>query len=123
MRIHVLCLLVLGVSCSSSTTDEPVGAPCVAAPPAVTPQPPGNPTPVTPAPPSPNGVNATVEFVELEGGCWAIKVGNVRNQPTNLGSDFKHDGLAVRVVLKEVQGMASVCQIGPMVEIVSIQRR
>ena len=78
--------------------------------------------PVIPVPPT-AGVNATVEFVSIEGGCWALKVGNELNQPLNLPAEFRQDGLAVRVVMQPVDNAASVCMIGPIVRIVSISRR
>jgi hypothetical protein len=115
MRTNALCLLALGVACTTATPpDAPV-------------DPDQNPGRiVTPAPIPPtaaNEVDGTVEFVELEGGCWAIKVGDVYNQPTNLSSEFQQDGLAVRVRLERQENMASICMIGPIVRVVSIRLR
>ena len=70
-----------------------------------------------------SGVDGAVEFLNLEGGCWAIKVADRNYQPINLASEFKQDGLRVRVTMHRLDNMGSVCMIGPMVQIESIARR
>ena len=123
MRPAANFLLVLIIGCSA-TPGEPV-EPTQDERTSIMPRVPGNPPndrPVIPVPPI-AGVNATVEFLQIEGGCWALKIGNELNQPLNLPAEFRQDGLAVRVVLQPAENVGSVCMIGPIVRIVSISRR
>jgi hypothetical protein len=65
--------------------------------------------------------NAIVRFVDLEGGCWVIETAPGRRyEPVNLDLAFRTDGLHVRVVLRDAPGMASICQMAPLVTIDSI---
>lgn len=65
--------------------------------------------------------NATIRFVNLEGGCWVIETApSHRYEPVNLGAAFRTDGLSVRVVLRDAPDMSGVCQMGPFVTIDSI---
>ncbi len=69
-------------------------------------------------------VVGSVEFIEVEGGCWSIlDVDQTRYEPINLPGEFKKDGLAVRAVVLPREDLGSVCQIGEIVEIVTIERR
>lgn len=68
-------------------------------------------------------VDATVEFLQLEGGCWSIKTADDVFQPINLAPEFRQDGLRVRVSMRRRNDMASVCMIGPLVEVLSIRTR
>ena len=121
MRVVASGLLVLAVACSSAP-DAPAD-PAQDTRKLLMPKIPGNPNgPVNPLPPM-TAVNATVEFLQLEGGCWALKVGNDYQQPLNLPAEFKQDGLAVRVLVEPAENAASICMIGPIVRIVSISRR
>ncbi len=64
---------------------------------------------------------ATVEFVELEGGCWTLSLAGERLLPLALAEEFQVDGLRVRVSLRVVEA-ATICQMGRAVEIESIER-
>lgn len=64
----------------------------------------------------------TVEFLDLEGGCWAITTEAERYEPTNLPPEFEEDGLRVRFEAELRGDAASVCQIGPIVELQRIER-
>lgn len=65
--------------------------------------------------------NATIRFVNLEGGCWVIEAAPGRRyEPVNLGSTFRTDGLQVRVVLRDAPDMTGICMMGPFVVIDSI---
>lgn len=65
--------------------------------------------------------DATVRFISIEGGCWAIETApGQRYEPVNLGATFRADGLQVRVVLRDAPDMASICMMGPLVTIDSI---
>ncbi len=79
----------------------------------------------TPTPPIAPGqvvtANATIEFLNLEGGCWAVRTSDGRRyEPVNLGQSFRVDHLAVLVVLRDAPDMVSLCMIGPLVTIDSI---
>ena len=70
------------------------------------------------------GVNATVRFVNLEGGCWSITPDErVHYLPLNLATEFKRDGLEVRVDFVQRNDYVSVCQVGPVIQIRSISTR
>jgi len=70
------------------------------------------------------GVNATVRFLNLEGGCWTITPDErVHYLPLNLAAAFKRDGLRVRVDFLERNDYSSVCQVGPVIQIRSISIR
>ncbi len=64
---------------------------------------------------------ATVEFVELEGGCWTLLLAGEQLLPLALPEEFQVDGLRVRVDLRIVEA-ATICQLGRAVEIRSIER-
>jgi len=80
-------------------------------------------TPTQPFDASRAGVNASVRFVDLEGGCWTIAVHDTHYEPLNLPAAFKRDGLPVRVAFRQRDDYGSVCQVGQIVEILSIQPR
>lgn len=69
-----------------------------------------------------DGESATVRYVQLEGGCWALDTKAGRVQPIDLPDEYKQDGLEVKVVLRDAEGMMSVCQIGPMKRVERISR-
>lgn len=64
---------------------------------------------------------ATVEFVELEGGCWTLDLAGERLLPLVLPEAFREDGLRVRVSLRLIEA-ATICMLGRTVEIESIKR-
>ena len=67
---------------------------------------------------------ATVRFIDLEGGCWVIETtAGGRYEPVNLATGLHSDGLLVNVVMRDAPGGASVCQVGPLVTLDSISRR
>jgi len=69
-------------------------------------------------------VNATVQYLGLEGGCWTLAVApRSRYLPLNLPDQFRKDGFQVHAELVRRDDYASVCVVGPVVEIVSIQPR
>jgi len=67
------------------------------------------------------GVLATVRFINIEGGCWALQASNISYQPLNLPAQFKQNGLQVRVEFTRRDDYASICMIGPIIQISSIQ--
>jgi hypothetical protein len=69
-------------------------------------------------------VNATVEFLQVEGGCWALRLDQrTRYQPLKLEERYRVDGLEVRAAVKFRRDMGSFCMIGEIVEILWIRQR
>ncbi len=77
------------------------------------------------SPTAPLGIDATVRFAStVEGGCWSLVTTTQKvYEPVDLPSTFRIDGLKVRVVLSDAAGWATICMIGPLVHIDSIQAR
>ena len=67
--------------------------------------------------------NATVRFVDLEGGCWALETSTGRYEPIGLPQEFRKDGLAVYVVVHGAPQAVSICQMAPLVTLDSIRVR
>lgn len=67
--------------------------------------------------------NATIRFVDIEGGCWALETSGGKYEPINLPDEFRKDGLAVYVVARGAPDMGSVCQMAPLVRLDSIRAR
>jgi len=66
---------------------------------------------------------AVIRFLDLEGGCWVIDAGSRGCYvPVNMPAEFRQGGLpvTVRVVPRD---LASICMVGPVVEILSIRSR
>lgn len=63
----------------------------------------------------------TVEFVEIEGGCWTIRTDDRRFQPTNLAPAFREDGLRVAFRGEVRDDLAGFCP-GEFIELRSIER-
>src|SRR6267378_1935937 len=59
--------------------------------------------------------NATVRYVDLEGGCWALETSVGRYEPIGLPQEFRKDGLAVYAVAHGAPNAVSVCQMAPLV--------
>jgi hypothetical protein len=79
--------------------------------------------PVVFSPPDSLTVDATVEFLNIESGCWALTVSSaLRFEPANLPTEFRVDGLKVQATVRH-SPTASTCMIGPVVELIAIQRR
>ena len=63
------------------------------------------------------GVDATVEFVALEGGCWALNTSDGYYEPVGLPAGLRTNGQRVRVWISQASDVASVCQIAPIVRV------
>ena len=63
----------------------------------------------------------TVRFVDVEGGCWIIDTADERLEPIDLPADFRVDGLRVFFEANERSDLASICQVGRIVELDFIQ--
>ena len=72
----------------------------------------------------PNGAvqfEATVRFVNLEGGCWLLDaVGGQRFEPVALPEALRRDGLRVRVTVRDFDG-GSICMMGRLVTVDSAE--
>jgi hypothetical protein len=64
--------------------------------------------------------NATVRFVAIEGGCWAMQTPNGDYEPFNLPERYRVNGLRVHVVLRGAR-VGSFCMIAPGVSLDSIR--
>ena len=68
-------------------------------------------------------IEGVVTKVPVEGGCWVIKTADgTQYEPTVLVEDLRVEGEKVRAVVVARPNMTSVCMVGPMVEIVRIER-
>ncbi len=77
------------------------------------------------APPAPDDatfvIEGNVRFIDVEGGCWGIGTDSATYEPVGgIPDGFRQDQLAVRATVRGVEG-ASICMIGPLVEIVTIE--
>jgi hypothetical protein len=79
--------------------------------------------------PAPEGedviqVSGTVEFISLEGGFYAIRTADGKTyDPINLPQEYHHQGMRVRVKARMRGDVASVHMAGPIIEILSIEKR
>lgn len=66
-------------------------------------------------------IEGNVRFIDLEGGCWGLQTDSATYEPVGgIPDGFRQDQLAVRATVCGVEG-ASICMIGPLVEIVTIE--
>jgi hypothetical protein len=70
------------------------------------------------------GVDATVRFAHsVEASCWSLATTSTVYQPVDLPSAFQIEGLSVHVVLRDAPDWISICSVGPLVHVASIQAR
>jgi hypothetical protein len=67
--------------------------------------------------------DATIRFVDIEGGCWALITSAGKYEPIDLPDEFRKDGLAVYVVARGAPDMGSICQMAPLVRLDTIRAR
>ncbi len=66
-------------------------------------------------------IEGDVRFIDIEGGCWGLLTDSATYEPVGgIPDGFRQDQLAVRATVRSVDG-ASICMIGPLVEIVTIE--
>ena len=66
-------------------------------------------------------IEGDVRFVNVEGGCWGLQTDSATYEPVGgIPEGFRQDQLAMRATVRNVDG-ASICMIGPLVEIVTIE--
>lgn len=68
-------------------------------------------------------ITGVVTYMELEGGFWAIQDEDHTYDPLNLPDEFKKQDLKVAVAANIEEDMASIHQVGPIIEIISIKKR
>lgn len=65
----------------------------------------------------------TIEFVNIEGGCWRIVTEEGKNyEPVNLPSRFQEDGIKVEFEGTLAEDRVSTCQVGTLIDISDIER-
>ena len=69
------------------------------------------------------GASVIDASVEWGLGCWALKTDSVTYEPLGLPSDFRVQGLSVRAVVAPTVDLATYCWVGPIVRVLSIERR
>jgi hypothetical protein len=70
------------------------------------------------------GITATVTYLDVEGGCWALTTrSGKRYEPLHLPPAFRQDGLRVAVTLRQRPDVGSFCMVGQVVEVTSIRVR
>ncbi|SRR6056297_692318 len=75
-----------------------------------------------PADPKEFVINGTVVLRTVEGGCWTIVADDESYFPSGLPSEFRKDGLPVRVVATE-GNFNHYCMTGDPIQVQSIERR
>ena len=66
--------------------------------------------------------DGVVEFLGVEGGCWSLRSGNQVYEPLNLPEGMKIEGLEVAFVGELRNDVATICQIGSIIELKEIRR-
>ncbi len=70
------------------------------------------------------GVDATVRFAHsVEASCWSLATTSKVYQPVDLPAAFQIEGLVVHVTLRDAPDWLSICSVGPLVHVTSIQAR
>lgn len=67
-------------------------------------------------------VDATIQFVDVEGGFWAIRGDDgVTYDPRAFPPDFRKEGLRVHAVLNQRDDMAGAHMVGPIVDVLHLE--
>jgi hypothetical protein len=67
-------------------------------------------------------IDASAALAGVEG-CWVLKTDSIDYEPLGLPSDFRVRGLSVRAVVAPTVDVATDCWAGPIVRVLSIERR
>lgn len=69
-------------------------------------------------------ITGTVRYLDLEGGIFVIRTADgAQYKPISLPKPFQQDGLEVEVEARRRDDMVSFAMVGPLIEIVRIQKR
>jgi hypothetical protein len=66
------------------------------------------------------GAEGVVTFADVEGGCWGIESVGEMYEPIDLPEAMRTDGLVVLFEAVELPDRASICQIGPVIDLLRI---
>jgi hypothetical protein len=61
-----------------------------------------------------------IRFFDIEGGCWGIESGGQIYEPIDLPEAMRVDGLVVVFTAEILEDRLSICQIGPVVDLLRI---
>jgi len=61
-----------------------------------------------------------VRFIDVEGGCWGIESDGTIYEPIDLPEAMRIDGLVVVYEAEVLLDRASICQIGPVIDLLRI---
>ena len=114
-------LLVLGIGGVGCQSSKPAGQPpaSTGAPPATA----NNPPPTSEKPGDTVTGTGTIIHTDIEGGFFAIKGDDgVTYDPKSLPEGFAVDGLRVRYTLKVNAGAAGIHMVGPIVDVIDIEK-
>jgi hypothetical protein len=65
------------------------------------------------------GVQGTVKFINVEGGCWLLDTRYGRLSPTNLDKEFRVDGLKIIASVRRRVDIATFCPVGEAIVTIS----
>ena len=69
-------------------------------------------------------VDATVRFIDVSGGCWSLETDEgERFVPLSIPPEYLHDGIAVRARLERLPEFGSLCMVGEVVQLHSLELR
>lgn len=75
---------------------------------------------------NPTAGTGVLQHVQVEGGCWALETEDERWELLNLeadfGPEFQVDGLRVRFEGTVREDIVTTCQIGPNLELTSLEK-
>ncbi|HEX6644631.1 MAG TPA: hypothetical protein VF037_08135 [Gemmatimonadales bacterium] len=115
--MRYLAAFFLATACTAPSPDGAAAAPrdTVVTPP--------DPASAGPATDSVQSITGVVRHFDLEGGFFAIRGDDgVTYDPSNLAEEFRQDGLRVRARLRLRPDMGGIHMVGPIVDIIEIQR-
>ncbi len=68
-------------------------------------------------------VNGVVHYYTIEGGFWAVRGDDgVTYDPLSLPADFQQENLRVSMVVKVRNDLGGIHMVGPIVEVIQIQK-
>ena len=68
-------------------------------------------------------VNGVVHYYTIEGGFWAVRGDDgVTYDPLSLPADFQQENLRVSMIVKVRNDLTGIHMVGPIVEVIQIQK-
>ncbi|MFB6230033.1 MAG: hypothetical protein ABEL04_02660 [Salinibacter sp.] len=65
----------------------------------------------------------TLQYVEVEGGCWSLRADTASYMPLGVPPSFRSDGIEVQVRAVRRPDVMCICMTGTPIEVRSINRR